>query len=149
MVRRSTRSLGVMNRAIFTIVLIASLSAYGGGYGNEPMQTVRFPDIKLDSAVGERISGVSLFLECGEIRAVKHIPADWSFQSRGPISRKVEFHAGAGHGATWLTSIDEWNNSIAVATVDQSCFDISATVFTDGDRSREIKLSKRQLRLMP
>jgi hypothetical protein len=140
------------NATVFAILIGAAGVAYGQQYGKEKALAVYFPPIKLDSANYERVSGISLFIKCGEIRALRHVPPDWSFQSRGPISREVEFHAGAGHGATWLWSIDQWNGSIAVAPTDQACFDISAKIFTDGqvdEKNQEITLSRKQLKLRP
>jgi hypothetical protein len=137
---------------VLAILIGAAGAAYGQQYGREKALFVYFPPIKLDSANYERISGISLFIKCGEIRALRQVPADWSFQSRGPISREVEFHAGAGHGATWLWNIDQWNGSIGVAATDHTCFSISAKVFTDGqanEKNQEITLSREQLKLRP
>ena len=138
---------------ILGIIAVSAAADSGAAeYGKEAALTVYFPPIKLDSANYERISGLSVFIKCGEIRALRRVPPDWHFQSRGPISRAVEFHAGAGHGATWLWTIDPWNGSIAVAATDQSCFDVSAEIFTDGhaqDKNQKIVLTRKQLTMKP
>ena len=75
---------------------------------------------------------------------------DWWLELRGPISGETTLEAHAGHGATYLSRLDTWNDSITVKPDDPSCFDVKAEVVTesnDDEKPRVRVFTRKQLKL--
>ncbi len=122
-----------MRAVASSIVLLACMS--GCASNSEALRTghryrLFFPSITLDTANGERIESVEVTVSCGRFRALTVIPNDWSAEVVSPMSDETILRASAGHGATTLWNMRDWDGTIIISVEDASCFNISATVGT-------------------
>jgi hypothetical protein len=136
------------NASIAASLLAISVPGVAGT-GNAGSYRLFFPSIALEK--DERITGVKVEVTCGYIRGVKPAPDDWGYLVRSPISSLSTLEASAGHGASWLWSIREWNGAVHIAPYDLSCFDVAATVYSTfyQERDNERSFNRRQLKLRP
>lgn len=100
-------------------------------------------------AEGERVSGVQIDLACGRFRAVNCIPDDWSLEIEGPVSEHSTLKAVANHGVSWLSNSSPLQDFATIMICSTSCFDITATVYTEtGENEGKTRTFRRdQLRL--
>jgi hypothetical protein len=75
-----------------------------------------------------RIVEVKLNIECGEVRAVRSIPSDWNISVTRPISGQSAFWAEAGHGASNIPNLRQFDGTIGIEVDEQPCFKVSATI---------------------
>ena len=105
---RSTESLGVMGKALAALLAIAMASANASAFADELRYRVYFPGLKLDSADGERIIGLRVWVECGRISGVSHIPRDWLIEMSQPEVGKTLLVASSNHGPSFLWKLGAW-----------------------------------------
>ena len=158
---RSTQSLDVMAHQLRALIIFLTAACVAQSLFADPVKMERyrvyFPNLPLARAQFERVTAIEVIVKCGEIRGVSRIPEDWWVEVRGPVSvENQNYHqsalgASAGHGATWLNDLSEWNGSIAVAALDSKCLAVSATIYTSGvnDVPKQYALSSKQMKLRP
>jgi hypothetical protein len=128
----------------------ASPSSYTDPGVPGPRFLLSFPKLALNSDAGERVTRISVTVACGRVVGVSRIPGDWWVKMEGPISEVTTFSAFAGHGTAYLWHLDTWNRSIAIVSVESSCFRVSAVVTTEiggSDNATRHKFSQSQLTL--
>lgn len=91
---------------------------------------VRWPATFLPEADDLRIYEVVISLKCGDFKAVNNLPDDWSLEIIRPISGISELRAEAGHGASSISSLADFNDVIKISRLPENsnCFELSATV---------------------
>jgi hypothetical protein len=158
---RSTRSLGVMYRAISAAVLAISCNANAAPFGytddlapRTPRYRIFFPPFKLvGSETGSgRVTALKVTVHCAYVTGISRIPGDWWVSVQGPVSGETIVEASAGHGVSYLASLKAWNGSISVTPYEMECFNVEAEVITDGpDEKKDLRTvySRKQLKLVP
>jgi hypothetical protein len=149
---RSTRSLGVMETAIATLTVAALLTAAPVVAAEAAKhQRLYWPQLALSKDRGERVESIAVEITCARFRGISNIPNDWNVEVVSPSSEVSHLRASAGHGATMLWSLREWDGSIILSGSEASCFDISASVVVDiaGQTTKEYKFKRSELRIRP
>lgn len=115
----------------------------------EPPRGLRllFPNVAL--APDERIESFTVSVACGHVEAIVGIPYDWNIDLRRAVSAVEILNASAGHGVSYIRQLDRFNGVVRISPGDSACFDVSATVNAVLDDTRQIKVSRKQLRLEP
>ena len=111
-----------------------------------PTYRISFPRIALKP--DEQIEGFRVTVACAHIEAVRTIPKDWNIEVESAVSSVETFRASAGHGISYVRQLDLFDGSIQLSDIDDSCFDIKATVTATFDEDRQIPLTRRQLKLV-
>ena len=100
------------------------------GAGAFPAHAEQFllywPAEVLQSGKDLEIYELSIFVACGQFRAVRNIPEDWNLEIIRPISARTQLKASAGHGPSHLENMRPFNGVIAISVDDAGCFDIEA-----------------------
>ena len=149
-------------RTVIALLALASSAAVSGAPNLDDhllmkssyrLQLPRYAATPTRDTLG-RITAIKVTVRCGYIIGLSRIPADWSVEIHREITETTSdgwtLMASAGHGATYLYKLETWNNSIAIAPYEQSCFDVSAAFVTEGDDGqvpREHFLTRKQLKL--
>jgi hypothetical protein len=141
-----------MGRVVAALTVVITLTAWPVVAAEAAkQQRLYWPHLALSSAQGERVEAINIEMKCGRFRALSNIPDDWSLEVASPSSEVTHLRASAGHGASMLWNLREWDGSIGVVVREPQCFDISATVAVDiaGQATKEYKFNRSQLRLRP
>ena len=105
--------------------------------------------------LGERIEAVQLVMHCGRFASLNYIPDDWSAQVAGPVSEETILHMQAGHGASMLWRLSDFDGFVTVIACESSgCFDIAGSVglysYVDGEEhERKVDYMQAELILKP
>jgi hypothetical protein len=127
----STQRRGIMSNTVRMLAFCLLALSMAARAANEELLAVSWPASLLASPSNLRINDIRVELACGEFRAVRHIPSDWSIEVERPVSSRTKLHLSAGHGASDLPNLKALNGAIVVAGAGSRCFDISATVYTE------------------
>ncbi|MES2038470.1 MAG: hypothetical protein V4495_11560 [Pseudomonadota bacterium] len=115
-----------------------------------PASTFRifFPRLMLANGDGERVTEIKLTQACGEFWGMAGIPKDWGVEIVSPSSGTASLHASAGHGASSLFDLQNWNGVVQISGTHARCKDLSAVITTEtGERRKEYHFSGRELHL--
>jgi hypothetical protein len=138
---------------LIAIVLAVQVGVSAGGVAvagdsSQPkMYRLYWPVLNLAKDKGERIESVRVLMSCGRFRGVTAIPNDWSLEIVSPSSEQTKLHGSAGHGATTLWNLRQFDGAILISIEDRSCFDISAEVTTT--ENRRLSFGRTELHLKP
>jgi hypothetical protein len=141
-----------MGRGVAAVLIGAALIASPGQSAEAAKRhRLYWPQLAISKANGERVDAIAVEMKCGRFRGVSTIPNDWSVEVLSPSSEVTHLRASAGHGASMLWNLREWDGSIVVSVEDSECFDISASVTVDiaGQSTKEYKFKRSELRLRP
>jgi hypothetical protein len=136
------------------VIAVASFLLFFGISPGAPLKSgtryrIFFPQLTLNSADGERIDRLDISMACGSFRSISTIPEDWSVQVVSPSSARTSFAADAGHGATSLWNLRQFQGALTISVDERECFELSAkvtAVMQDSSRIIDIPLSKLVLR---
>ena len=106
-----------------------------------------FPSVQLKPY--EQIESFRVFVPCGHIQSIVGIPFDWNVEVIRMISGEEELRASAGHGISYIKSMESFRGVIRVEAMESSCFSVRAEITAVFDDDRIIKLSREQLKLVP
>ncbi len=131
-------------------LLVSALCMLSDAHALQLKKDVRyrlfFPSIVLAVEDGERIESLEIFLSCGEFRGVSTSPHDWSVEIISPSSDVTTLRASAGHGATSLWNISDWNGAIVLEVTEPTCFEVSAVVTSaKSGQTVEHKIGNKEL----
>jgi hypothetical protein len=115
----------------------------------QPPRGLRLLFPKVTLAPDEQIESFTVSVACGHVEAIVGIPHDWNIDVRRAVSAVEILNASAGHGVSYIRQLDRFNGVIRISPGDSACFDVSASVNAVFDDTRQIKLSRKQLRLEP
>jgi len=136
---------------VFSLVLHICALLGGSAAASDSAQPRKYrlywPTLTLAKDKGERIESLQVLVSCGRFRGVTEIPSDWSLEIASPSSGNTTLRADAGHGATTLWNLHQFNGTILISIEDRSCFDISGEVTTT--EKRQYSFGQTQLRLVP
>ncbi|RAO77522.1 hypothetical protein [Dyella jiangningensis] len=113
---------------VFGLLALSFMAARAAG---EELYTVSWPASLVAPASNLRINDIRVTLACGEFRAVRYIPSDWSIEVERPVSSRTKLHLSAGHGASDLPNLKTLNGAIVVSGAGSRCFDVSAVIYTE------------------
>lgn len=111
---------------------------------------IRWPAILLPEADNLRIYELAITLKCGDFKAVNNLSDDWNLEIIRPISGISELRAEAGHGASNISSLADFNDVIKISRLPENsnCFELSATV-SRFDPDIAIEVTNEEITLIP
>jgi len=150
-------ALDIMGNAVVVGLLLwistAGAADYVDDLGHGQRYRLYFPPFeRVETGTGSgRVTALKVTIHCGYFTSVSPIPGDWWLELHGPVSGESTLAASAGHGASYLWRLETWNGSIGITPYDETCFDVEASVITDGpdDTNVETKYTRDQLKLEP
>ncbi|WP_233840433.1 hypothetical protein [Dyella sp. 2HG41-7] len=130
---------------IFAVIFSFLSSAASMAAPHSHAYRLFFPHLALNQ--DEQIEGFKVVIPCGHIESIVGIPPDWNIEVTRAISEVEELHASAGHGASYVRQMDEFNGVIRVVSTSDDCFTVSSEITVVFDNERVIKLSRKELTL--
>lgn len=128
----STQWRGSMSNTVRILVgCLLALSFMTARAVNEELITVSWPASLVSVPSNLRINDIRVTVACGEFKAMRYIPSDWSIEVERPVSSRTKLHLSAGHSASDLPNLKALDGAIVVAGAGSRCFDISAMVYTE------------------
>lgn len=124
---------------IALVFALAPGSALAGGSG---LYAIYWPKDLVTSAKDLGIIEVHVAMTCGQFRAIKNIPQDWSALVVSPASERTQLNLSSGHGASHLANLSSLNGAIVVQHGNDSCFGISVNI------AAQTQLSNVKVRLV-
>lgn len=113
---------------VFCLLALSFMAARATG---EALLAVSWPVSLVAPPSNLRINDISVTLACGEFKAIRYIPSDWSVEVERTVSSRSKLHLSAGHGASDLSNLKALNGAIVVSGAGSRCFDVSVTVYTE------------------
>ncbi|WP_130618787.1 hypothetical protein [Dyella amyloliquefaciens] len=139
-----------MNRAARFGMIFAVVSGFLSSTASEATPhshayRLSFPRLALQP--DEQIESFRVVIPCGHIESIVGIPLDWNIEVTRAVSEVEELRASAGHGASYVRQMDEFNGVINIVSTSDACFSVSSEITVVFDDERVIKLSRKELAL--